>query len=211
MADTKKAPRALFGAAPKASTPPALRFAWQLTPDELAASWQPSQTDPTRAGTRPKAFACAAKKLDGTKYKYQLAVGEGTANPEMQAVAKACPDMPRSGDKRSGVVILDGDKVIGALTILGVNRHSTRSTWVDADYRGKGIATRMLELWYREVPRFVRLTPQRINVAAAKAYLKAHEQAVVWAASQGKDVPSDVTDAIASGEQRAKLLARFGA
>jgi GNAT superfamily N-acetyltransferase len=185
---------------------------WKLTPIELFSCFVPTAArEPDYVGETPDPFNCPKLPLDGTSYRYQLAVSSSTKNTEVMKIWLSRPNLPRSADTRSGVVVHDGGTIIGAHIVLGHRPRAMRTTWVHKDYRSQGLATRMIEQWYRETPGVAGIGIQSINLNAAKAFLSAHENLVTWAQGQGLSVPKRVNAAITAGTERAQILQKFEA
>lgn len=184
----------------------AIVYRWTLTPKELYACFRPINSAESRVALPTVSFKGPKRPLDGTPYTYQLGVSDTSAAVDIAPIRKAFPDVPLSGDRRAGVIVYNGNIVIGSYLVMGAIARDARRIIVRESYRKKGIATRMVEQWFREVPGATDIPRQPINVMAVKTFLKAHANVVSWAAANGKDVPKKVKDAVASGQEAAEIL-----
>lgn len=182
-------------------------YRWTQTPAELYACFRPSHTRANSVTLEGLPFKVAKKPLDGTPYTYQLALSATSNAADIAPIHKAHPEIPVSGDDRAGVIVFHGTMIIGSYITPGQQVNNMRRVVIHEKYRGQGLGTRMLEQWFRETPGCVDVPQQPINVHAVKTFLDAHERAVTWASSNGKQVPQRVRDAIASGTERAAIIA----
>lgn len=185
-------------------------YRWMVTPAELFACFVPTHTADNLLTLPPKGFPSGRKKqLHGTPYLYQIGVSATSVALDIKPVHEAFPDLPATGDTRSGVIVYHGNLIIGSYVIPGHVTTNLRRIVVREGYRGQGLATRMVEQWFQEIPGPLNMPRQPINVRAVKAFLKAHKNVVNWAITNGKDVPQNVRDAVASGAQEAEILKRL--
>jgi len=183
----------------------ALVYRWEMTPNELFGCFRPIPRGQDGPLAR-QPFAGPKRPLEGTPYTYQLGVSDTSVAKDIAPIHGECPHIPLTGDTRAGVLIYDGDGIIASYIIPGNYKQVPRWIVVRDGYRKKGIATRMIEQWHREVPSVMDASRQPINVVAAKTFIKAHTNSVSWAISQGKPVPQRVKDAVAKGEEYQEIL-----
>lgn len=185
-------------------------YYWTLTPKELLSCLVPvNSRDRSRISLPVASFKLPKLSLVGTSYTYQLGVSANSLSEDMKGILKEFPGIPVTGDRRSGILIYQGSKIIGSYLIPGSYTKDFRLIYVHEGFRKQGLGTRMVEQWYREVPRAMSLSKQLVNVMAAKTFLKAHANVVRWAVAEGKDVPQRVQDAVNSGAEAAEILARL--
>jgi len=187
-----------------------LVYYWDLTPKELLSCLVPvNSQDRSRIQLPTVPFKLPKLSLIGTPYTYQLGVSDSSSLADVALIHKEIPSLPHTGDRRTGIIVYNGSKIIGTYLIPGHYTRDYRLIYVHENYRNQGLGTRMLEQWYREVPRVMNLPPQLINIMAAKTSIKAHANVVRWAIAEGKDVPQRVQDAINNGAEVAEILARL--
>lgn len=174
---------------------------WEMTPSEYAAGFtyvSDTKTADLRLETTP--FPCPRLPLSGTEYTYQIAMSAQSPSYAVQAIAGLNPEIPVSGDQRSGVLVFHGDTIIASANFV-----ATHNTVVHPDYRNQGLATRILLEWIVLVKRpFVSI--ENITLVAVKALLRAHREAVERAVAAGKPVPERVIRAIQEGAETAAIL-----
>lgn len=182
-----------------------INYRWMVTPEELFECFVPVHTNTTSVHLPTVGFSSAAKRpLPGTSFQYQLGVSPTSTAAEIKPVVQAYPDLPITGDSRSGVIVYDGHWIVGAYIIP--SQVTLRQIVVRKEYQGKGLAKRMLEQFMREIPGVTEIPKQPINIRAVKAFLGAHKNLVGWAVATGKPVPQRVRDAVSKGEQEAAIL-----
>jgi len=79
------------------------------------------------------------------------------------------------------------------------------ATVVHPDYRGQGLANRMLFEWESRTKR-VAVAIHRVTLASAKVLLRSHREIVERAVAEGKPVPERVIRAIKEGTETAAIL-----
>jgi GNAT superfamily N-acetyltransferase len=174
---------------------------WEMTPREYAAGYtyiSSTKTADLPLATEP--FPCPRLPLPGTEYTYQLAISDKSPSQDIQAVVGHHPELPRSGDRRSGVLVFHGDTIIASAIFL-----ATHSLVVHPDYRNLGLAARMFLEWNAVTKRpFVSI--HNITLATAKTLLRAHRDVVERAVAEGKPVPERVQQAIQDASETAAIL-----
>lgn len=188
-------------------TPTAYR--WTLTPLELFGCFKPTPEAKVSLKVATVPFEGRRTRLEGTPYMYQLVLGA-------RSIAKDVVP-PRISHKifvqpgaRSGVLVFKGDQIVASFINAGDRSDSTWRIAVAPELRGQGLGARMVEQWFRQVPRPLTIPVQPITARAAATFLRAHEHVVMWAAShEGHDVPDKVMAAVRDGKQRELILARF--
>jgi len=150
-------------------------------------------------------FEMEKKLLEGTSYTYQCGISATSEASDIVLVREAYPDIPFTGSDKSGILVFDGEEIIGSYIVP--NGNVMHSALVKDEHQKQGLGTRMVEQFMREVPVVIDSTVQQaVNLAAAKTFFKAHANAVSWAVANNKDVPQEVVDAAASGEEAQKWL-----
>jgi GNAT superfamily N-acetyltransferase len=184
---------------------------WELTPMELLAGFQPIRSKRTENLTSEvKPFKNTERKpLPGTDLLYQFAVSDCAVTQDITRIREAQPDLPVSGDRRSGVLVYDQNKLVGSCVIQGNMYLQGYKMSVHPDYRRQGIAYRMLLEWCRETKRARELPKQGITLNSAKALLRVHKELIGWALQEGKEVPDRVVQAVEDGQEAERILARL--
>lgn len=153
-----------------------------------------------RAPQTPFPSAPRVPFRDGLKA--QIAVAQRSFNNHIKALRADNPDQPISGDRRSGILVFDGDRIVASLTSAG--RSSAKVDFimfVDEDRQGHGLAVDMWVAWnmafceYNVLPRNVE------TVAARKILIKAHRRIVELAVERGETVPQYVIDSVQPGSR----------
>jgi GNAT superfamily N-acetyltransferase len=179
----------------------ALLWRWEMTPREYMAGYTYiPEGIAAHLVLETKPFLCPRLPLEGTEYTYQLAIAESSPSPDIRLKGQN-QDLPRSGDDRSGVLIFHGDRIIASTVFM-----AHHATVVHPDYRGQGLAHRMLFEWESRTKR-VAVAIHRITLATAKVLLRSHREVVERAAAEGKPVPERVIRAVAEGTEAAAILA----
>jgi hypothetical protein len=180
---------------------------WELTPAELFAGFNFQHSMPAKElPGEVLAFACSKKLLEGTPLTYQLALSDRSVAVDMQQLRVAHPELPLSGDRRSGVLAFDGDSLVGCCVIPGIQIYQGYKMVVLPEYRQQKLAFRMLLEWCRQTKRPRVLPPQGITINSAKALLAVHSILVDWAIQTGRSVPDQVRIAVAKGDEAKTLL-----
>ncbi len=183
-------------------------WTWEQTPEDWFRCIRPVKAQAS-INLEVQPFNLPKKVLNGTKFTYQLGLSSSSTSSEIKIRRTALPAIPVTGDTRSGIIIFDGQKIVGSYIIPGNLDNSARQLVVDSAYRGMGIATRMLEQWFREVPSVPALSVQPVNIQAVKTFLKALHNTVNWAVSVNKPVSQEVKDAWNTGVQETAILSRL--
>lgn len=179
-------------------------WCWQLSPAEILRGYLLSKSVPTSVSPEHRPFDCPVLPLDGA-LQYQLAFSSNTNCREVQILRAEHPEIPKSGDGRSGVLILENDRVIGSFTI---NDHWSFMQQVHNTHRGRGIARHTSLLWLKTIKSPMTGAPQMMNVNSLKTFLSAHAALIEWAVAEGKDVPAHVVEAVQSGKEAELLIRR---
>lgn len=137
--------------------------------------------------------------LGDTGLTYQAGLSPISQQPDVALLLAAYPDLPKTGDHRSGLLACDGKKVVGGYYMIG---SPTRSPWVfyvHPEYRGKGLAREMVLQWNKITPRLI-VQPHRImSYSAGCVFMSAYLATIEWALQAGKDVPQEVIDSTRPG------------
>ena len=175
-----------------------LAYRWTLTPKELYACFVPVHSSMARAALATIPFKCPKRPLEGTPYTYQLGVSDTSVATDIAPIHKEYPGIPLTGDRRAGVLIFKAHVIIASYVISGNIGPGVRQIIVHKDYRRQGLGTKLVEQWQKEVPGAIETTRQPVNIMACATFIKAHSNVVAWAAANGKNVPQEVLDAVAS-------------
>lgn len=133
--------------------------------------------------------------LEDTPYQYQVGISLRSRNPNFIEWRDRCPDLEPTDGNHSGVVLFDGEKIIGGYTARAVH---TRPNWdiiVHADYRNQGLMTLAMAQWFKAAP-FAALSPRPITERGKKAALSAHKLYLRYAIEHGEPVPQNVIDSM---------------
>jgi hypothetical protein len=182
---------------------------WELTPAEIFSGVTFGKSGPVRElGLEIKPFACEKRVLEGTPFEFQLALSDSSVSPEIQRLRRTHPELPLSGDRRGGVLVFDGPKIIGNCIVPGLQTYPGYRMVVHTDHRQQQLAFRMLLEWCRHTKRPRSLPLTGVTVISSKAWLAVHSELVKWAVKTGRHVPEHVLTALASGEEARRILQR---
>lgn len=174
-----------------------LCWRWELTPAELLSRFKISDSEdlPVRIETKP--FTCKKLPLEGTPYFYQLAVSRRSLDKNMISVRRGQPELPESGDRRSGILVFCEDKIIASCVIAGLQPNEGYRLVRLAQHVGQGLVKKMLTewLWQTKTSRVAVLPIQTITRKSAKALLVGHKALVLRAIKEGLPVPAAVINA----------------
>jgi hypothetical protein len=180
---------------------------WELTPRELLGGFELVDAEPVGSLAECRPFACAQLPLDGTPFRYQLALSDRSLARDVVLIRAAQPELPLSGDRRAGVIVLDGEQIVASLVIPGNLVPQGYRLWVrpgsvsTPTYRRQGLAFRALVEWCCQTRRPPVLTGQKITVPAARALLAAHRVVVERAVRAGIPVSRRVVEAVEAEEE----------
>lgn len=180
---------------------------WEITPAVLAGKWIGVHIGDNHSPLFTQPFDTALKPLEGTPYSYQIAVSTTSAEVETRFIREDCQAFLTSSTKHSGILAFDGDRIIASYLMPGNRSEVEHLLAVHPAYRGKNLAARIIEQWFRETPGVVGIPNQPIHIVAAKAFCKAHRDVTRWAQETGRPIPPEVVEAFRTGEQQRKLLA----
>lgn len=162
-----------------------LKYWHELTPAEMVAKHRIVQGGPgERQIPESLPFTGPRLPLDGYKaLSYQLGLSDLSRCLEARLQRAAHPDLPSSGDKRSGVLILDGETVVGSFVLDGQSVDSRFRMAVAKDYQRRGLAKTMMLLWGSKVKRLVDGGARHpISQVALDALLAVHAELIRRAA-----------------------------
>lgn len=186
-----------------------LIYRWQQTPAELFAHSLFRGASGAKVHGETKPFTSKPRALEGTELFFQLGISRTAKGPDIEPIQKEAPHLPDSGDYRSGVLLLDRfqRRAIGCFVADGRrDDNPMRTVFLDEDFRGRGLATKMVEMFLREIPGIKDHSRLIINFEATKVFLAAHVKAVEWAKASGKSVPVKVLAALGSGVEAKAIL-----
>lgn len=165
---------------------------WTLTVPELFSRYRLVRTTGREYISVPTAaFTGPSRPLGSTGYHFQIGVSRRTKQEDMVALRSLAPELPDSGDDRSGVVLLGSDgKPLGGYFFRGAD--PGRRPWnvvLDKKHRGAGLVVSIGLEWMKATPWVPHSTQQVLNYAAGRLLLKVHQALIEWAVVTGKSVP----------------------
>lgn len=181
---------------------------WQLTPREVVSGYYlyPGEENRLQPETEPFDVPRVPLGLQRSQLDlhYQLALSSCSTCPDIQAIRELHPEVPEPGpeDKRSGVLVLSGERIVGSFLTSGVFHVQGIKIVVapEPEFRGQGIAFEMMRLWYGATRRPRKVLHQPITPAAVRIALSVHDAMVASAVSRGLPVPERVLRAVKAGE-----------
>lgn len=182
---------------------------WELTPRELFDNYAFAKVEPSaRVRLEVRPFKAIYQPLDGTKLQFQFGVSESSLAQEVVDIlhTQGKDGLKGTGDRRSGVIVLDHMKIVGSLVIPGNLVPGSYQMAVHPEYRRQGIATKMLTEWCWRTKRLRDRPRQMITVHGAKTLLNVHKILVKRAQENGLTVPERVLRAIESGKEEAAII-----
>ena len=187
---------------------------WQLTPLQAFEGFTFSAYSKPDQGSQSfqlgPPFTSVRRPLEGTELTYQVAVSDCARTYSICDIRHNQPELETSGDRRSGVQVLEGDQVVASLIIGGTRFYQGQRLMVQKepkDYRGQRLGQRLLLEWYKATKRPTVLSPQDLNPAGARSFLAAQIDVCRWALEQGKDVAPAVLSELETGVQEEEMLA----
>ena len=194
-------------AATTSRSPNELVWRWQQTPIEGwrgTTIWIPP---PAKISLEVSGFGVERHALEGfPQLSYELAVSDCSATEAIKRTRAGQPELPISKDKRSGVLVFEQEHIVAGFVINGNRVHQSYRIVVRHDYRGHGLAKRMMLEWYRQVKRPVGIAPQKMNPLGVRTFLAGLHLAYAWAVETGQEVPDKVLSEMASKEETRRIL-----
>jgi hypothetical protein len=187
-----------------------LKWVWELTPHQVFQKNRFIKSSGSRKLFQEvRGFAGPQHPLTGSEYTYQLCLSKIGKTEESILLSQEHPDIPDSGDSRSGVLIFDSDKIVASLILSGVDVKQPFKMVVNADYRDQGLAERLLVEWWSSVKHTYRDSgDQAMNVLAVKVLLNAYRVVVGNTMDQpASHVASNVQEEYENGTEAAEVLA----
>lgn len=179
---------------------------WELSPYEAFRGhtfWSP----PAVVGIEVEAAPFRAGERSGLNGLTLLfGVSDATCTIDVQGMRAAQPDLPISGDRRSGVMFVDGGVPVASYIVGGARTQELHRIAVRHDYRGRGLAKGLILEWYKRTKRPRDLSAQLLNVLGARAFLAGQREVYAWAVSQGRQVPERVLREMETHEEEARML-----
>ncbi|MCZ6870547.1 MAG: GNAT family N-acetyltransferase [Gammaproteobacteria bacterium] len=177
-----------------------LVWRWQLTPREAFAGFTflrvlPAHNRVTVMGLPWLQRNDPVPGHPGLTYRFGLAHA-GAAIGDIAAIRAGQPDLPHTGDYRSGVLVMQGQAVVASYTIDGRNAKPRHRMAVAEGYRRRGLGSWMMREWGIRTMRPRVLAPQEHNGLGAKTFLAAQIAITEWAIAMGKNVPATVRAAL---------------
>ncbi len=148
-------------------------------------------------------FINVPKKPLFDRYTYQAAIQQnsmpGSVWDEMK---KAGLGPTRANDLRTGIIIFDGNRIIGSLADPGRINPPTYVLFVDPAYRDKDIGQWLIMSWWKEFPRHRTLQPRQVySQTVAATAMAAWPKFLQLCQSEGKPVPQRVLDAVSDDQK----------
>lgn len=181
---------------------------WELTPREAYRGFKFVRY--TEANTPPKVGAkpwpiYGHPLLSHPGLTYRIGVSRITEVPYLCELRAEHPHLPVTGDRRTGVFVLDGDRAVGSYLYDGFVSTGTNSVAVDPYYRGRGIAAALARTWFEQTRRPASMPAEEMNIGGMGANLKAQIGICRWAIEQGREVPPRVRQQMETGEDEQYL------
>ena len=177
---------------------------WELTPRQASPGfkfWSPPFKD-----FRVEApFESPRHQLQGTPFDYQVAVSKLSRSLDVSPVRAAQPELAESGSRRSGIILFQGEQVVGSYCYPGTKFHEDVRLSVHPEHRRQGLGRLLIHLWFRHTMRVRDIEPQNMTTFTARAYVAAQIEISRWAVEQGKDVPEAVRRELETGEEERYL------
>lgn len=183
---------------------------WEQTPLEAWRGFRFWIPKPVPIPLEGSPFKVESQPLPGAAgLRFQLAVSDCSSTKDVQETRAAQPDLPVTGknDRRSGVLVLDGDRIVGGYVIEGFIYLQNYRIVVHPDYRGRRLSTLMVLEWYKRVQRPEIVAPQRMNPWGVRAFLSAQNAVYDWAVKTGKAVPDKVLREMETKAETNRILA----
>lgn len=189
---------------------------WNLTPLEALGGYE------IRIPLVPAALVTERLPMVGLPYlpfgdglMFQYGVSSLSLAPDMIQVRCFTPGLPDPGEhrkeRRSGILVFDGDQVVGYYIIDGMRSRPQpeHRVWVDPDYRGtkKGagqMGARILLEYQKWIPR-CHAVGQQLNPRGCETFLAVRPMLYQWAEAQGKRLSSKVRRELETGEEDSKI------
>lgn len=182
---------------------------WELTPTELFQNYSFAKVEPSsRVRLEVRPFKATYQPLESTNFQFQFGVSETSLAQEVVDIllTQGKDGLAGTGDRRSGVIVLDQMKIVGSLVIPGNLVPGSYQLSVHPEYRRQGLATKMLVEWCWRTKRLRDRPKQKITVHGAKSLLSVHKILVKRAKENGMTVPERVLRAIESGKEEAAII-----
>lgn len=130
---------------------------------------------------------------------YQAAICS-TPNPGSvweRMVLDGLGPVERSGDRRSGVILLKDDRPVGCYIDPGLGEPIEFILHVDPTMRGQGLGAALMVAWWLEFPRHRTLHPHlSFNQHAARTLTSAFKQYIEVSVARGAGVPLHVLESL---------------
>jgi len=163
---------------------------WELSPLQIKLGQTYGPTRPNLRVRESTPFKGDKLPLPGAPgLTYQFGVGDGSVAVEIVELLQVMPDLERTGDRRSGVLVFDGERLVGNWTVSGKRTHPQRALYVDPEYRGRNLGPLMILEWSKRTKRPRKLHAFYINPGSAKALLRCDMALYDWAEAEGKAIP----------------------
>lgn len=186
---------------------------WTYTLGELAAAAPLANIGPAAGDQGAQAPFAGVDKIPFSRgpFECQVAVSATARSKYLAARRHDNPTLPLTGDGRSGIIVFDGDKIIGSLTTKAkaMFTRPQHLLYVDPAYRGQGLATEMWAFNIFRYPEFTVLSNPVHNIAGRKTLIRAYRRMIEMAQQQGIEVPFHALESAKPGhpdERKAYVL-----
>jgi GNAT superfamily N-acetyltransferase len=184
---------------------------WELTPLEAFHGFRFVRHERERV-EYPEWAAFKSDRYELEAYPgltFQLGVSDNSRSDHIIELRKEQPELPVSGDKRSGVIVHDGDRLVASYVIDGRRPGMKHIMGVEPDYQGRKLGLAMMMEWAKRTKRPRVMERQTMNGRGARAFLAAQVGICRWAVDEGMDVPLKVVDELQSGGEQAIIQAHL--
>lgn len=166
--------------------------------DWYVLTWFPEERRPTNVLERRPFVGIEKKPLrDGLMYQAALCGTPIFSSVWDLMIRSGVGPAVNTHDKRTGVIILKDDKVVGGNVDPGLSNPPKYSFYVDPDYRGMGVGKAAIVAMWKEFPRHATMgTRSVLNQYGAYAILSAFPEYLELCKSAGLPIPQRVWDSL---------------
>lgn len=173
---------------------------WELTPREAFTGFKLVRTSPQqRVGAERVPWRGPELPMPGhPALRMKFGIADHGHAIDIAAIRRSQPELPTTGDRRSGILVLDGGAVVGNYTITGDRPRPYHRLVVDPAYRGLGLGVAMVTQWSMRTMRPKLLSSQMLNAGGVRAFVDAQVAVTQWAHGQGREVAPRVIESLES-------------
>jgi hypothetical protein len=195
-----------------------MKWRWEMTPLEI---FQVKVVKPTPGGDgflsmEVSPFKLPRLPLEGANgLTHQFGLSDCSLSEEVKLWKATHPEIPVTGDRRSGIIVFDGDEIVASYIFEGRRTGIPLTMVVRKDYRGsKPKSPKPLPLsvilpleFFKRVKRQARPEPQQTEIVqGARAYIRTLTALYEWAVRTGKSIPEKVQREIETKEETNYIL-----